>query len=141
MLLAAHTAGSAINIAQTTAGHAMCYGITSIFHVAHGHAAALCDRILFPWMVENAAQSGGEALQDALNEIATAMGCATANIAANKFRNLFSSLKLEVPAATEEQFQSLRQSVNPVRLKNHPVPLDEQTIDTLYRQILNGEPL
>lgn len=137
MLLAAHTAGKAIDIAQTTAGHAMCYGITSLFHIAHGHAAALCDRVLLPWMAKNAAQSGGEAL----HKIATAMGCATPNIAADKFRNLFSSLKLEVPAATEEQFRFLRQSVNPVRLKNHPVPLDEQTTDALYRQILNGEPL
>ena len=138
MLLAAHTAGKAIDIAQTTAGHAMCYQITSLFHVAHGHAAALCDRVLFPWMAERAARDGGEALRGALHEIAAAMGCGTPETAAAKFRDLFSALDLEIPAATEEQFQILRRSVNPVRLKNHPVTLDEGTIDWLYRQILKG---
>lgn len=143
MLLAAHTAGQAIDLAQTTAGHAMCYGITGLFHVAHGHAAALCDRVLFPWMTENAAKlvllPGGERLDQALYEIATAMGCLDANAAARKFLNIFSSLRLDVPRATEEQFEILRRSVNPVRLKNHPVALDERTIDMLYRKILNGE--
>ena len=38
MLMAANTAGKAINITQTTAGHAMCYKVTSLFHAAHGHA-------------------------------------------------------------------------------------------------------
>lgn len=45
MLLAANTAGKAINITQTTAGHAMCYKLTSMFSSAHGHAAILCDRV------------------------------------------------------------------------------------------------
>ena len=50
MLRAAYDAGKAINITQTTAGHAMCYKITSLFGCAHGHAAILCDRVLFSWM-------------------------------------------------------------------------------------------
>lgn len=53
ILMAAHTVGRAINTIQTTAGHAMCYKITSLFGCAHGHAAILCDRILYPWMIEN----------------------------------------------------------------------------------------
>ena len=54
MLLASNLAGKAINITQTTAGHAMCYKITSLFGCAHGHAAVLCDRVLYPWMIKNA---------------------------------------------------------------------------------------
>ena len=42
MLKAAHLAGKAINLTQTTAGHAMCYKLTSLYGIAHGHAAALC---------------------------------------------------------------------------------------------------
>lgn len=38
MLQAAHTAGQAINIARTTAGHAMCYQLTKLYGFAHGHA-------------------------------------------------------------------------------------------------------
>ena len=36
-------------------------------------------------------------------------------------------------------FELLKTSVNPVRLKNHPIALDENTIDTIYHMILNGE--
>lgn len=140
MLIAANTAGKAINITQTTAGHAMCYKITSLFRAAHGHAAALCDRVLLPWMIAHTDQCidpRGEAyLKATLGEIASAMGCDTADEAARKFNEIFDSLALEVPEATEAELEALRTSVNPVRLRNHPVAMDEQTIDTLYRRIL-----
>lgn len=143
MLKAAHTAGQAINITQTTAGHAMCYKITSLFHSAHGHAAILCDRVLFPWMAENTDKCidprGEEYLKATLDEIGRAMGCKNATEGAEKLRGIFDSLELEVPTATEEQFEILKNSVNPVRLKNHPIALDMDTIDALYHIILNGE--
>ena len=143
MLKAAHTAGQAINITQTTAGHAMCYKITSLFHSAHGHAAILCDRILFPWMAENTDKCtdprGEEYLKATLDEIGRAMGCKDATEGAEKLRVIFDSLELEVPTATAEQFEILKNSVNPVRLKNHPIALDVDTIDSLYHNILNGE--
>lgn len=143
MLKAAHTAGQAINITQTTAGHAMCYKITSLFHSAHGHAAILCDRVLFPWMAENTDKCtdprGEEYLKATLDEIGRAMGCKDATEGAEKLRSIFDSLELEVPTATAEQFEILKNSVNPVRLKNHPIALDVDTIDILYHNILNGE--
>ena len=143
MLKAAHTAGQAINITQTTAGHAMCYKITSLFHSAHGHAAILCDRVLFPWMVENTDKCtdprGEEYLKATLDEIGRAMGCKDATEGAEKLRSIFDSLELEIPTATAEQFEILKNSVNPVRLKNHPIALDVDTIDILYHTILNGE--
>ena len=143
MLIAANTAGKAINITQTTAGHAMCYKITSLFHSAHGHAAILCDRVLFPWMVENTDKCidprGEEYLRTTLNEIGRTMGCGDAREGAEKLRSIFDSLGLEVPIATAEQFEILKNSVNPVRLKNHPIALDVYTIDTIYHRILNGE--
>lgn len=140
MLMAAHTAGKAINITQTTAGHAMCYKITSLFGCAHGHAAALCDRVLYPWMIRNTAQCvdprGQEYLEKTLDEIGLALGCGDAQSGADKLSGLVSTLGLEIPSATEEQFEELKTSVNPVRLKNHPVGLDEDTIDKLYHEIL-----
>ena len=143
MLLSAHTAGKAINITQTTAGHAMCYKITSLFRVAHGHAAVLCDRVLFPWMIKNTDKCidsrGEKYLQETFLQIASAMGCNTPETAAKKLNDIFNSLEFKVPAATAEQFEILKNSVNPVRLKNHPVALDVSTIDALYHEILNGE--
>lgn len=140
MLRAANTAGKAINITQTTAGHAMCYKITSLFHSAHGHAAILCDRVLFPWMIKNSDKCidprGEQYLKSILCEIACAMGCETPEQAADKLVEIFEKLELEVPVATKEQFEELNNSVNPVRLKNHPIALDEETIDKLYHEIL-----
>ncbi len=140
MLRAANTAGKAINITQTTAGHAMCYKITSLFGVSHGHAAALCDRILFPWMIRHTSlcvdPRGEGYLKGILDELGQAMGCKNAAEGAEKLRDLFSQLELSVPEATQAQFEELKTSVNPVRLKNHPVSLSEETIDELYHQIL-----
>ena len=143
MLLAANTAGKAINITQTTAGHAMCYKITSLFGSAHGHAAILCDRVLYPWMIENTDKCidprGEQYLKSVLCDIGYAMGCKTPELAAEKVKSIFEKLQLDMPTATEAQFTELRISVNPIRLKNHPVALDVDTINMLYHRILNGE--
>ena len=140
MLRAANMAGKAINITQTTAGHAMCYKITSLFQIAHGHAAILCDRVLYPWMVkhtENCIDPRGEDyLRKTLDEIGMAMGCADGLTGAEKLITLFDKLALDVPAATEEQYEELRTSVNPERLKNHPIRLTVDRIDSLYHEIL-----
>lgn len=140
MLRAANTSGKAINITQTTAGHAMCYKITSLFRSAHGHAAILCDRVLFPWMVKNTGKCidprGEEYLKKTLDDIGVAMGCVDAQSGADTLVEIFNKLELEVPTATAEQYKELKTSVNPVRLKNHPIALDEETIDRLYHDIL-----
>jgi len=140
MLIAANTAGKAINVTQTTAGHAMCYKITSLFRIAHGHAAALCDRVLFPWMVKNTDKSvdprGKDYVRRTLDEIGQALDCKDAEAGAEKLNKIFCSLQLEIPKATAEQYEILKISVNPVRLKNHPIALDTDTIDQLYHDIL-----
>lgn len=140
MLIAAHEAGKAINITQTTAGHAMCYKITSLFGCAHGHAAMLCDRVLFPWMIRNIGKCidprGEDYVKKTLDEIGKALGKKDAELGAEKVEELFRKLNFEIPIATEDQFEQLKTSVNPVRLKNHPIQLDEETTDSLYHQIL-----
>ena len=140
MLMAAHEAGKAINITQTTAGHAMCYKITSLFGIAHGHATILCDRVLFPWMINNTDKCidsrGKLYLKSTFCEIAYALGCETPEQGARKLESIFEELELVVPKSTKKQFEELKTSVNPVRLKNHPIALDVDTIDILYHEIL-----
>ena len=143
MLKAANLAGRAINISKTTAGHAMCYKITGLFGCAHGHAAALCDRVLYPWMVENVdkcSDARGEGyLKDVLAKIGEALGCEDASSGAERFNEIFDKLQLEIPTADSVQFEILKKSVNVDRLKNHPIALDEDEINNLYHMILNGE--
>ena len=140
MMTAAHYAGKAINITQTTAGHAMCYKLTSLYNVAHGHAAALVDTKLFPYMVSHTADCvdprGEEYLKNVFGEIASMLGCGNVDEACAKLQSVFDSLELKVPEAKEEDYAELKTSVNPVRLKNNPVKLTEESIESLYRIIL-----
>ncbi|MCD8302345.1 MAG: phosphonoacetaldehyde reductase [Prevotellaceae bacterium] len=140
MLAASNIAGKAINITQTTAGHAMSYKLTGLYGLAHGHAVALCVDALWPYMLANLDQCtdprGESHLRDIFARIASAMGCPTPEAAMQKFRQLVSSFSLERPKATGQDHDILKVSVNPGRLKNHPVRLDESTISALYHQIL-----
>ena len=140
MLIAANLAGKAINITQTTAGHAMCYKITSHLGPSHGHAAILCDRVLFPWMVENTDKCidsrGEDYIKATLDEIAGLFGYKSAKEGANCLEEIFERLELAIPEVTDKEIDVLKTSVNPVRLKNHPIKLDVDTIEMLYRKIL-----
>lgn len=139
MQRAAYIAGKAINIAQTTAGHAMCYKLTSLYGIAHGHAAALCVRELWPWMIKNIDNCvdprGQGYLSGVFKELARYLDCKTTTEAAERFRALIDNLKFDQIKIREKDFEILAQSVNTVRLKNHPVKLDANDIDRLYHGI------
>lgn len=128
MLEAAHLAGKAINIAKTTAGHAMCYQLTKLYGLAHGHAAALCVAKLWPWLLERGA--------DLPEGLASAMGCGAQWEGAERFQAILDGLELEVPACTEEELALLTASVNLERLKNLPASLGQKDIKVLYKKIL-----
>jgi alcohol dehydrogenase class IV len=115
MLKAANLAGQAINVTTTTAGHAMCYKITSLYGFAHGHAAALC--LPEVWKINKTEIPG---------------------ITLEEFIELFRELELEYPVSgsREEDLKLLVASVNPQRLKNNPVKLDEKTIRLMYERII-----
>jgi hypothetical protein len=52
------------------------------------------------------------------------------------FDKLLEHLDLSVPLPSTQDYEILKASVNPVRLKNNPVQLDDAAIDLLYHQIL-----
>ncbi len=140
MLKASNLAGKAINITQTTAGHAMCYKLTSLYGIAHGHAAALCDAVLWPYMIANTEKCidpRGQAHLDKIwNELADAYGCDTPEEAVKKFRGIVEEMGFSVPVPKNGDYEVLKTSVNPVRLKNNPIGLDEETVDRLYHKIM-----
>lgn len=130
MMEAANWAGKAINITQTTAGHAMCYKLTSLYGYAHGHSAALCNGVLWPYMVEYGN------LSSIFDELAACFGKNSAAEGAKVFIDIIRKLDMEIPKITSEQtLNELAESVNPVRLKNNPVKLDADVIKELYRKI------
>lgn len=140
MLRASNLAGKAINITQTTAGHAMCYKLTGLYGIAHGHAAALCVKELWPYMIknmDNCIDSRGEFhLAHVFSELSAVMKCSNAIEASEKFRSIINRLELTIPKCDEGDIDILKTSVNPVRLRNNPVKLTIEAIEMMYRQIL-----
>ncbi len=139
MLKAAYLAGKAINVTQTTAGHALCYRLTTKYKEAHGHSVAMVMKELFPYVVDHASLANdprGEAyLKDTLQQIAEAMGCKDAQEASDKFRDLFEKLEMGVPEIKEEDYEELCGSVDPEKLRSNPVFLDREAISFLYHNI------
>ena len=153
MLLAANMAGKAINLTQTTAGHAMCYKLTGTFGISHGHAAALCVSVLWPFMIAHADEcvypEGESGLRQVFSELADLWGALTPQEAAAQFSALVAELGLdtlrrpdakeggsaEPVEATQELISTLADSVNLQRLKNNPVALTRDEIVELYEEI------
>lgn len=141
MLIAANIAGKAINITQTTAGHAMCYKLTSLYDITHGHAVALCVLRLWPYMIEHIEQCidprGTQYLNSVFGEIAEAMGCKKIEDAVERYKEIVRDFDLGIPKPKAGDFEILKKSVNMDRLKNNPVRLNCKAIDRLYHQILS----
>ncbi len=143
MMMAANIAGRAINITQTTAAHAMAYKLTTLFGISHGHAAALCLVALWPYMLEHldscVDERGTEHLETVFTRLSDLFGADSQPAGAQRFGRLLAGLDmpgLRTPRAYE--YGILRKSVNPERLKNNPVSLDQDAIETLYRSIFEN---
>ncbi len=140
---AANYSGRAINITATTAAHAMSYKLASIFHIPHGHAVALCLPELWQYMIDHIDRCidkrGSAYLSNTLETIANTMGVKSSSEAILLFRNMMNRMELGHPTSEhkEEALQELSTSVDPVRLKNHPVSLDTQVAHDLYNSIIN----
>lgn len=140
MLKASNLAGKAINITQTTAGHAMAYKLTTLYGIAHGHAVALCVSALLPFMVKKLTSCieirDREYLLTTLNDISSSFGCGNINEFIECFTNFVQNMEFDIPVPDTADFNILVHSVNHTRMKNFPLDLTEKDIDMLYHNIL-----
>ena len=143
MLLASNLAGQAINITKTTAAHAMCYKLTTLAGIAHGHAVMRCLPEVWAYMQEHAAaciDSRGRAyLQETLHALANCLRQETPADAIRFLRELRSRAGLDTGlagAVGEEQLELLVNSVNPERLGNFPIALSRDALYGIYRNII-----
>lgn len=138
MQIAANLSGKAINLTKTTAAHAMSYGLTSEFGLAHGHAAALTLRGV--WRRYNSIVrrkgEGSEELAAALRRINRAFGTRSTVQAFRKFDLILEVLDLPDPIGTD----TLVKGVNLERLGNSPVPLTAEELRSAYELSLGLRP-
>ena len=124
MLTASNLAGKAINITTTTAPHAMCYKLTSLYGLPHGHAAALCLPKVWRFMKK-------------YDDIANALCKHSYEEAVSFLEEMLRNLEILPPQNTsEDDLDILTSSVNIQRLNNNPVRLNKDTIRALYKEIL-----
>ena len=141
---AANYAGRAINITQTTAPHAMSYKITSMYGLPHGHAVAICLPEVLGYMDSHLEQCidprGGAYIKQVFVDIAHELDCQSVQDAIQKYRDLLMELQIGGIKSSnkENDIEVLTQSVNPIRLKNNPVRLNEDVIRKIYGQLLNN---
>ena len=140
---AANYAGRAICITQTTAPHAFSYKITSLYKLPHGHAVAVCLPEIWQYMLEYTEKCidgrGAEYLEGTFSQIAKAMGVTTGvEDAIMLFRLMLTKMEITSPVSFQrvKDIETLSSSVNPIRLKNNPVELDEAIIHSLYEKFL-----
>lgn len=145
IMLAANYGGKAINIAQTTAAHAMSYKITSLYNLPHGHAVALCLPEIWEYMIghtNNCIDIRGERyVRDVFERISRSVGAGSSEEAIRIIRNMMSEMGLGSPSFVnnaEAELELLCKSVNPVRLKNNPIRLDYNSIYSFYYRIVKA---
>ena len=116
MMEAANLAGQAINISTTTAAHAMCYKITSMYGFQHGHAAAICLPEVWKYIDDNS------------------------GITREEFIGIITDLGMEYPVSSdpEADIEILADSVNLQRLSNNPVMFDRDQLVAMYRNIIRS---
>ena len=143
IMLAANLAGQAICITQTTAPHAFSYKITSLYKLPHGHAVSICLPVIWEYMLVNMDKCidhrGSHYLSSIFVEIANSMRYKTTIEAIAKFREMLLEMELESPQAVDrtEELDILSISVNPMRLKNNPIEINEEDAKMLYSNIIS----
>ncbi len=133
---AAYYAGKAISISYTAAGHAMSYGLTKKYNIAHGHAAAICDVILWDWMIEQCNKDEENvSLRKRLEELSAVLGKETMEAGADMFKRMVDNFGLYAPVIKNEDLEELTGKVNEERLSNHMLKLSRGDVFSLYKQI------
>lgn len=142
IMLASNYAGRAINIAQTTAAHAMSYKITQMFDFPHGHAVAVCLPEIWDYMLANPDKCsdprGSAYLKAVFADIASSLGATDAPEAVLVFRAMMKELELGLPASANLQadLDTLASTVNPVRLRNNPVAMSPEVCRMIYSKVV-----
>ena len=136
---AAFLAGKAINIAKTTAPHAMSYAFTSYYKIPHGHAVALSLAYFFDYNcgisdADCIDKRGSEIVKSRINKLLKIINADAQNIN-SELVSFFDSIGINTNIQTLiKDFNSdiIINNVNIERLKNNPREINEKVIDDFF---------
>ncbi|MCC8072524.1 MAG: iron-containing alcohol dehydrogenase [Clostridiales bacterium] len=132
MMKCSELAGRAINIARTTAPHAMSYKLHKLKGFIHGQAVAICLAYIWQYMLENCETAELELL---LAEVEVISGYTP-----ESFKELLCSLHLcDDLTVTQSQLDECISGVNIERMQNHPMKFDVTDVENIYRSFLTVE--
>jgi alcohol dehydrogenase class IV len=120
----------------------MSYKLTSMYGLPHGHAVALCLPEVWLYMLEHPEKCidprGEDRLAFIFEWLGRLMCCDSPEKGLMMFRAILFSLEMPKPQSKdrEAELDILTHSVNPERLRNNPVALDEEIIRFIYNKIL-----
>ncbi len=129
MFLASFYAGRAINITETTAGHAMAYKLTSLYNIPHGLATMLINSVLLPYMIDNTKDKKLLRIFDNLRKILNLINFDELKV---YFKTLLKKLDLLTIKLDYNDLDELVDNVNLDRLKNNPYKLGKEDIRKIY---------
>jgi len=141
IMSASNLAGRAIGITSTTAPHAMCYKITTIYGFPHGQSVAIGLPRVWKYMLSHPEKCtdkrGAEYLFGVFDDIARSLGYDSAESAAEGFEKMLEMLGIGYPEESDKEARAheFADSVNVERLGNNPVALDNDALYSLYLEM------
>ncbi len=132
IIKASNLSGKAINISQTTAAHAMSYKLTSLYHVPHGQAVAVCLPGVWEYLIKHANCKIKNYLPS-LGERLLLLDKLFCGDAISVFSMLLKKYNLTVNYDLNTDL--LSNSVNSTRLKNFPVAIGKNDIQAIYSNL------
>ncbi len=144
MMRAAHLAGKAIDVAKTTAPHALSYALTGRYGLAHGHAVALTLGAVFAY---NAAVTpadvtdprGADHVRERIAALTELIGLGPADAMASNFASWLGELglanRLRDVGVDRDDIADLASSVNAERLGNNPRRLTHAALCELLSSV------
>ena len=143
VMTAAHLAGKAINIAKTTAPHAISYSFTSFHGIPHGHAVALTIPFFCGYNARITEEycndkRGADHVKAIISQLQEIFGEADLEQALNSFISKI-GLDATVPASpdgVEHDIDRILGNVNSQRMKNNPRAVQESDLRDMLKQII-----
>ena len=141
ILKAANYSGKAINISKTTAPHAMSYKITSLYHISHGHAVAVCLPHVWEYMINNLELTidnrGKDYLEDIFCNLDNIFGTSSHIKTIEKLKEIYFEIGIKYSNIVKKNdLNQLISSVNIERLNNNPVKLSKDTLEQIYMNLI-----